>query len=40
MQKQLKDDVAKLVIVATETILQSDISQEQRMIFLEKINLS
>lgn len=40
MQKQLKDDVAKLVIVATETILQSDISQEQRINFLEKINLS
>lgn len=40
MQKQLKNDVAKLVLTATESLLGSEVSQENKSKFLEKINLS
>lgn len=40
MQKQLKNDVAKLVLTATESLLSSEVSQENKSKFLEKINLS
>jgi F-type H+-transporting ATPase subunit b len=40
MHKQLKNDVAKLVLTATESLLSSEVTQEYKSQLLEKINLS